>query len=88
MNQPDKGWDPGGTTKIYEVYVEKDKIFNDVIYNKLVAALDDLEMSTDEESRSELDSHANMAVIGKYAYILAETGKWWKSTCSCQPTSL
>ena len=32
-------------------------------------------MSTDEESRTELDSHAYMAVIGKHAYILAETGK-------------
>ena len=40
-----------------------------------MAALDDSEMSTDEESRSELDSHANMAVIGKHAYILTETGK-------------
>ena len=60
---------------IYEVYNDEDKIFNDAIYNKLVAALDDLEMNTNEESRSELDSHANMAVIGKHAYILAEIGK-------------
>ena len=75
MVQPDKGWDPGRTTKFHEVYDDKDKIFNDAIYNKLVAALDDLEMKTNEESRSELDSHANMAVIGKHSYILAETGK-------------
>ena len=61
--------------KIYEIYNDEDKIFNDAIYNKLVAALDDLEMSTAEESRSELDSDVNMAVIGKHAYILTETGK-------------
>ena len=76
MPQLDKGWDPGGTMmKLYEVYDDEDKIFNDAIYNKLVAALDNLEMNTDEESRTELDSHANMAVIGKHSYILAETGK-------------
>ena len=27
------------------------------------------------ESCTELNSHANMPVVGKYAYILAETGK-------------
>ena len=27
------------------------------------------------ESRTELDSHANMPVVGKHAYIIAETGK-------------
>ena len=71
----DKSWDPGRTTKIYEVYNDEDKIFDDAIYNKPVAALDDLEMNTDEESRTELDSHANMTVIGRHAYILAETWK-------------
>ena len=28
-----------------------------------------------EESRTELDTHANIPVLGKYAYIIAETGK-------------
>ena len=88
MLQPDKGWDPGRTTKFYEVYNDKDKIINNAIYNKLVAALDDSEMNTNEESRSELDSHANMAVIGKHAYILAETGKMVEVnpfTPTCKP---
>ena len=76
MSQLDKGWDPGGTTmKINEIYNDEDKIFNDAIYNKLVAALDDSEMNTNESSRTESDSHANMAVIGRQTYILAETGK-------------
>ena len=61
--------------KIFEVYDNEDKTFNDAIYNKLVAALDDLEMNTNEESRTELNSHANMAVIGRHANILAETEK-------------
>ena len=52
MLQPDKGWDPGTTMKNNEVYDDEDKIFNDVIYNRLVAALDDSEMNTNEESRS------------------------------------
>ena len=60
MLQPDKGWDPGRTMKNNEVYDDEDKIFNDVIYNRLVAALDDSEVNTNEESRSELDGHANM----------------------------
>ena len=62
MPQPDKGWDPGSMMKIYDVYNDKDKIFNDAIYNKL-AALDDSEMNTNEKSRTELYSHANMAVM-------------------------
>ena len=39
MLHPDKVWNPGRTMKIYEVYNDEDKIFNDAIYNKLVAAL-------------------------------------------------
>ena len=29
----------------------------------------------DQGSRTELDSHANMPVVGRYAYIIAEVGK-------------
>ena len=36
MLQLEKAWDPGGATKIHEVYDDKDKTFNDAIYNKLV----------------------------------------------------
>ena len=32
-------------------------------------------MTTHVESCMELDSHANMPVVGKHAYIIAETGK-------------
>jgi hypothetical protein len=30
---------------------------------------------TETESRTELDSHANMPVVGKHAYIIADTGR-------------
>ena len=55
MPQPDKGWVPGRTmtTKIYEVYDDEEKIFNDAIYNKLLPALDDSEMNTNEGSSTE-----------------------------------
>ena len=33
------------------------------------------EMETRVESHTELDSHVNMPVVGKHAYIIAETGK-------------
>ena len=33
------------------------------------------EMGTRVESRTEIDSHANMQVVGKHSYIIAETGK-------------
>ena len=33
------------------------------------------EMEVCVESRTELDSHANMPVVGKHAYIIDETGK-------------
>ena len=29
----------------------------------------------DEESRAELDSHANMPVVGRHAYIISDTGR-------------
>ena len=51
---------------------------NDRIYSILSAVSEKMrmnEMETRLESRTELDSHANMAVIGKHAYIIAETGK-------------
>jgi hypothetical protein len=33
------------------------------------------EENTEEESRTELDSHANMAVVGRNAYIISDTGR-------------
>ena len=44
----------------------------------MVSAVDVSEEATDmdeEESRTELDSHANMPVVGRNAYIISDTGK-------------
>ena len=61
---------------------EETGIRNERIYSILSAASEETrvnEMTTaiemKEESRTELDSHANMPVVGKHAYIIAETGK-------------
>ena len=51
---------------------------NDRIYSILSAVFEEMrmnEMETRVESPTELDSHANMPVVGKHAYIIAETGK-------------
>jgi hypothetical protein len=32
-------------------------------------------MDEDESSRTELDSHANMPVVGRHAYIISDTGR-------------
>ena len=53
-------------------------IWNDRIYLILSAVSEEMrvnEMVTRVESCTELDSHANMPVVGKHAYIIAETGK-------------
>ena len=44
----------------------------------MVSAVDVSEEATDmdeEESRTELDSHANMPVVGRNAYIISDTGR-------------
>ena len=51
-------------------------IRNDKIYSILIAASEETRANEiSAESRMELDSHANMPVVGKHAYIIAETGK-------------
>ena len=53
-------------------------IRNDRIYLILSAVSEETrvnEMTMHVESCMELDSHANMPVVGKHAYIIAETGK-------------
>ena len=71
-------------------------IQNDRIYLILSAVSEEMrvnERTTHVESCIELDSHANMPVVGKHAYIIAETGKkvdvspfmiqfYWSYPCS------
>ena len=61
-----KHWDPGCTTGIQ----------NDKIYSILIAASEEtMSNEMNVESCMELNSHANMPMVGKHAYIIAETGK-------------
>ena len=51
-------------------------IRHDKIYSILIAASEETKANEmNVESCMELDSHMNMPVIGKHAYIIAETGK-------------
>jgi hypothetical protein len=40
-----------------------------------VDAVDDDHMEVKESSQSELDSHANMPVVGRHAYVISDTGR-------------
>jgi hypothetical protein len=78
MPQPDenKEWDPGGDFPL------RDNHF----YSMIVSAIDrmdDGDGGQDVESRTDLDSHANMPVVGRQAYILAEHNR----TCDVSPYS-
>ena len=51
-------------------------IRNDKIYSIQIAASEETKANEmNVESCMELDSHANMPVVGKHAYIIAKTGK-------------
>ena len=51
-------------------------IQNDKIYSILIATSEETRANEmNVESHTELDSHANMPVVGKHGYIIAETGK-------------
>ena len=78
MLEPDihKRWDPGGRGRVLPV--RNDKVYNLIMVASAetsVSANDMMADTTNEPTRTELDSHANMPVVGKNAYILAETGK-------------
>ena len=41
----------------------------------IMASLEEDGPTTEWESRTELDSHANMPVVGKYCHVIQNTGK-------------
>ena len=63
--KPETTWDPGGAHLT---------IKNDGIFDVLITA-NETEERLDEVSRTELDSHTNMVVVGKNCHILMTTGK-------------
>ena len=69
-------WDPGISheqrTHLYKIKTHYQ------IYSLLssIAEVDAVDETTEEaSSRTEFDSHANMPVVGRHAYIISETGK-------------
>jgi D-arabinose 5-phosphate isomerase GutQ len=71
--QPDdqnRTWNPGG---IHKVRTKLFKIAVSSYVYSLIGTISDVE--TDEESRTELDSHANMAVVGRHAFIISDSGR-------------
>lgn len=50
-------------------------ILNDHLYAMISEAIDTSDTTTDEPTRTDLDSHANMTVVGRHAIILNTTGR-------------
>lgn len=67
--EPAKQFDPGGKSPI----VIPNRIF--VSQVRGTESDEEYDQWINEESRTELDSHANMPVVGRNAYILADTDK-------------
>jgi hypothetical protein len=76
-------WDPGGGNPDPEWRNKLIKInVSSYIYSLLATVLvsdvdvaDDNMMDVEEASRTELDSHANMPVVGRHVYIISHTGR-------------
>jgi hypothetical protein len=80
MQPENQMWDPG----IVQAHEERNKlaqinvhIYLMISHAMMVSDVDVDEETTDEEeeSRTELDSHANMPVVGRNAYIISDTGR-------------
>ena len=59
--------------KLFKIYMSPET-------QSLIATVCDVEVGDDtcmkeEGSRTELDSHANMPVVGRHAYIISDTGR-------------
>ena len=80
--QPDRGtvWDPGGTTRNTLVKIHVPITFYTLLSTVSVVDTDE-EMQQDEDerdddlSRTKLDSHANMPVVGRHSYVISDTGR-------------
>ena len=75
-----KTWDPGGVDReanSYKIAVNGRiySLFARATIGDLNGAEDDRPTTGTEDSRTELDSHANMPVIGQHCYVIFDTGK-------------
>jgi hypothetical protein len=75
--QPDsRVWDPGEdpSTRNKLVKISVSSVEFSMLYGAIASDVDVTTGDT-EESRTELDSHANMPVVGRNAYIISDTGR-------------
>jgi hypothetical protein len=80
MQPGNRSWDPGTVQKPID---ERNKLFkinvSEHIYyllsTAMVSAIDVSEENSENGSRTDLDSHANMPVVGRNAYIISDTGR-------------
>jgi hypothetical protein len=74
-----RGCDPGGSTTEREPNSCKiNKDLQRYIATATISEIngnEDPDQDTREDSRTELDSHANMPVVGKFAFIISNTGR-------------
>jgi hypothetical protein len=81
--QPDKQtWDPGRVQDQEErnklIKINVPEYIYSLISTAMVSTVDiseENDLEQQESSRSELDSHANMPVVGRNAYIISDTGR-------------
>ena len=77
MIQPGRPtWDPGGhhdagpERKLFKITIPTQ------VYSLLATIIvADVEDMAAEQSKTELDSHANMPVVGRHAFIIWDTGR-------------
>ena len=73
-------WDPGGprSDELVKIHVPI-QIYSLISVSVLEAgddmSYDDNGEQSNEQSRTELDSHANMPVVGRHAYVISDTGR-------------
>ena len=73
-NHENQNWDPGGG-RIF--------IRDNHLYAAIVSAMNGVGDNPGDESRTDLDSHANMPVVGSGAFVLVDHN----STCEVSPYS-
>ena len=82
--QPGTNWDPGGPQEVEnlntfnKIQQPHTSIYNQQIYDVIAASMYDAEDTMNDKSemiQTELNSHANMVVVGKHCHKLAKTGR-------------
>jgi hypothetical protein len=76
-------WDPGGDQdsdpdrKLFKITVPTQvySLLATIMAADVDLVLDDEDMDAEQSRTTELDSHANMLVVGRHAFIISNTGR-------------